>query len=136
MLGHTKTHLTEKDAIKAKIKKDFSAFKKFYLKKFELDDISFIEELRNEFECLLNQTNTENIPADEAFKDLRDRYSKAGALLRGVRIREGLTQIEFAKLINTTQANLSSMENGTRSIGKSKARIIAEKFGVDYRYFL
>ena len=33
MLGHMKTHLTEKDAIKAKIKADLSAFKKSYLKR-------------------------------------------------------------------------------------------------------
>ena len=72
----------------------------------------------------------------KAFKDLTDRYGKAGVLLKGIRVREGLTQIEFAKLIGTTQANLSSMENGTRPIGKIKAKLIAEKFGVDYRYFL
>lgn len=136
MLGHTKMHLTEKDAIKAKIKEDLSAFKKFYLKKIEQDDVSFIKELQDEFEYLLHHTNTGAIPADEAFKDLTDRYGKAGSLLKGIRIREGLTQTEFAKLIGTTQANLSSMENGTRPIGKNKAKIIAEKFGVDYQYFL
>ena len=56
--------------------------------------------------------------------------------MKGIRVREGLTQIEFAKLIGTSQANLSSMENGTRPIGKNKAKVIAEKFEVDYRYFL
>jgi DNA-binding XRE family transcriptional regulator len=131
-----KTHLTEKDAIKAKIKADLSAFKKSYLKNFEIDDLSFIKELQDEFEYLLHHTDIEIISADEAFKNLTDRYGKAGALLRGIRIREGLTQIEFAKLIGTSQANLSSMENGTRPIGKNKAKVIAEKFDVDYRYFL
>ena len=136
MLGHMKTHLTEKDAIKAQIKADLSAFKKCYLKKIEIEDVSFIKELQDEFEYLLHCTKQETVSADEAFKDLTDRYSKAGALLKGIRIREGLTQVEFAKLIGTTQANLSSMENGTRPIGKTKAKLIAEKFGVDYRYFL
>lgn len=136
MLGHMKTHLTEKDAIKAKIKADLSAFKKSYLKNFEIDDLSFIKELQDEFEYLLHHTDTENTSADEAFKNLTDRYGKAGALLKGIRVREGLTQIEFAKLIGTSQANLSSMENGTRPIGKNKAKLIAEKFDVDYRYFL
>ena len=136
MLGHMKTHLTEKDAIKAKIKADLSAFKKSYLKNFEIDDLSFIKELQDEFEYLLHHTDIEIISADEAFKNLTDRYGKAGALLKGIRVREGLTQIEFAKLIGTSQANLSSMENGTRPIGKNKAKVIAEKFDVDYRYFL
>ena len=67
---------------------------------------------------------------------LTEKYSKAGALLRGLRVREGLNQTEFAKIIDTTQANLSSMENGNRPIGKNKAKLIAEKFDVDYRYFL
>lgn len=136
MLGRMKTHLTEKDAIKAKIKADLSAFKKSYLKNFEIDDLSFIKELQDEFEYLLHHTDTEIISADEAFKNLTDRYGKAGALLKGIRVREGLTQIEFAKLIGTSQANLSSMENGTRPIGKNKAKLIAEKFDVDYRCFL
>jgi len=39
-------------------------------------------------------------------------------------------------MINTTQANLSSMESGKRPIGKNKAKLIAEMFDVDYRYFL
>ncbi len=136
MLEHTKMHLTDKDAIKAKIKEDLSAFRKIYLKAFDIADLSFIKELQDEFEDLLHHTNSDGIAADEAFKDLTDSHGKAGALLKGIRIREGLTQIEFAKLIGTTQANLSSMENGTRLIGKTKAKLIAEKFDVDYRYFL
>lgn len=136
MLAHTKMYLTEKEVIKAKIKEDLSVFKKIYLKAFDTADLSFIRELQDEFEDLLHHTNSELIPADEAFKNLTDRYGKTGALLKGIRIREGLTQIEFARLIGTTQANLSSMESGTRPIGKKKAKLLAEKFGVDYRYFL
>lgn len=132
MLGHTKTHLTEKRAIKLKIKADISAFKSLFLKKAEPEDLDFIKEIQDEFESLLEDT----IPADIAFKELTDKTGKAGALLRGLRVREGLTQAEFAKIIATTQANLSSMESGNRPIGKSKAKLIAEKFDVDYRYFL
>ena len=54
MLGHTKMHLTDKDAIKAKIKEDLSAFRKIYLKAFDIDDLSFIKELQHEFEDLLH----------------------------------------------------------------------------------
>ena len=136
MLEHTKMRLTDKNTIKAKIKEDLSVFKKCYLNNFDDDDLSFIKELQNEFEYLLQHTTTEHISAEEAFKNITDRNGKAAALLKGIRVREGLTQIEFAKLINTSQANLSSMENGMRPIGKNKAKLIAEKFGVDYRYFL
>ncbi|HEM6962617.1 TPA: helix-turn-helix transcriptional regulator [Legionella pneumophila] len=136
MLGHTKTHHTEKDAIKAKIKADLTAFKKCYVKKIEEDDLSFIRELQEEFENLLYLSDPETVSADEAFKDLINQYGKAGALLKGIRIREELNQTDFAKLIGVTQANLSSMESGARSIGKNKAKIIAEMFDVDYRSFL
>jgi len=130
-----KMRLTEKEVIKAKIKEDLSLFKKIYLKTFSTEDLSFIKELKDEFEDLLHHTSSEVVSADKAFKNLTESCTKAGALLRGIRIREGLTQIEFAKLIGTTQANLSSMENGTRAIGKVKAKLIAEKFDTDYRYF-
>ena len=135
MLGHTKTHLTEKRAIKSKIKADISAFKNLFLKKADAEDLDFIKEVQEEFESLLD-ADTDTIPADTAFKEITDKTGKAGALLRGLRVREGLTQAEFAKMINTTQANLSSMESGNRPIGKNKAKLIAEKFDVDYRYFL
>jgi DNA-binding XRE family transcriptional regulator len=137
MLGHTKTHLTKKNALKAKIKEDLFALKQCYLKKIGREDLSFVQELQEEVASLLPFANyAETINAEEAFKNLTDQYGKAGALLRGVRIREGMNQTEFAKLIGTTQANLSAMENGSRPIGKNKAKLIAEKFGVDYRYFL
>jgi len=136
MLAHTKTHLTEKSSIKNKIKEDVSAFKKHLFEKVDADDLAFIKEMQDEFEEILHVGEIENIPADDVFQSLTEKYSKAGALLRGLRVREGLNQTEFAKIIDTTQANLSSMEIGNRPIGKNKAKLIAEKFDVDYRYFL
>ena len=52
------------------------------------------------------------------FAKLDEKYTKSGALLKGLRLREGLSQVEFSKKIDVTQANLSIMENGKRSIGK------------------
>ena len=70
------------------------------------------------------------------FDKLDKKYTKAGALLKGLRLREGLSQIEFAKKIDVTQANLSNMENGRRSVGKIIAKRIEKVFGANYRYFL
>jgi DNA-binding XRE family transcriptional regulator len=135
MLAHTRTHLTKKDAIKARIKEDLCTFKQYY--RDDVDDVLFMQDLQSEIEDLLHPTDDRGlIPADEAFRDLIDKHTKAGALLRGTRVLEGLTQTEFAKLIGTTQANVSAMENGKRPIGKNKAKLIAEKFNTDYRYFL
>lgn len=77
-----------------------------------------------------------NISASELFKETDQKYSEAGALLRGLRARENLSQIEFAKKIKVTQANLSKMENGKRPIGKIIAMRIAKAFSVNYKYFL
>ena len=77
-----------------------------------------------------------NISADELFKETDQKYGEAGALLRGLRARENLSQVEFAKRIKVTQANLSKMENGARPIGKVIAMRIAKAFSVNYKYFL
>lgn len=70
------------------------------------------------------------------FDNLDKKYTKAGALLKGLRLREGLSQVAFARKINVTQANLSNMENGRRPIGKIIAKRIEKVFGTNYRYFL
>ena len=70
------------------------------------------------------------------FDKLDEKFTKAGALLKGLRLREDLSQIEFAKKIDVTQANLSNMENGRRPIGKIIAKRIEKIFGTNYRYFL
>ncbi|WED42226.1 helix-turn-helix domain-containing protein [Legionella cardiaca] len=72
----------------------------------------------------------------DVFGNLIDEYTEPGLLLKGLRHREGLSQNEFSKILNISQANLSAMENGRRTIGKELAKRIAEKFEVDYRLFL
>lgn len=72
----------------------------------------------------------------KTFDMLDKKYTKAGALLKGLRHREGLNQIDFAKKIGVSQADLSKMENGRRAIGKIIAKRIQKIFGADYRYFL
>ena len=53
-----------------------------------------------------------NKTIDDVFGDITKESGEPAVLLRGLRYREGLTQVEFAKLINITQANLSAIENG------------------------
>lgn len=76
-----------------------------------------------------------NVSADEVFAELDKKYTKAGALLKGLRSREGLSQVAFAKKIGVTQANLSKMENGARPIGMAIAKRIAKVFDVNVNYF-
>lgn len=78
----------------------------------------------------------EHISIDEVFGELIAETSEPAVLLKGLRRKEGLTQVEFAKKIGVTQTNLSAMENGRRNIGKEVAQRIAKKFHVHYRLFL
>ncbi|MEM1243522.1 MAG: helix-turn-helix transcriptional regulator, partial [Pseudomonadota bacterium] len=73
---------------------------------------------------------------EDVFSDLIKESGEPALLLKGLRHKEGLTQIQFAQLIRITQTNLSAMENGRRKIGKDIAKRIAKKFSVDYRLFL
>lgn len=70
------------------------------------------------------------------FAKVNDQYTKPGALLRGLRVREGLTQVEMAEKLEVTQSDISQMENGTRRIGRTVAQRIEELFDVAYRSFL
>jgi transcriptional regulator with XRE-family HTH domain len=72
----------------------------------------------------------------EAFKDLNKKYTKPGALIQGIRVREGLSQIEMAKALKVTQSHLSQMEKGIHPIGKSIAKRIEAFYNVDYRSLL
>jgi DNA-binding XRE family transcriptional regulator len=82
------------------------------------------------------RVDDESVSVEDVFKDINDAYSKPGALLRGIRVREGLTQVKLAKLLKVTQSDISQMENGTRSIGRNIAMRIEKLFDVNYRSFL
>ena len=78
----------------------------------------------------------ESIPADEFFKDIYAKHGRVGAILRGYRARDGITQAILAKKLNIRQSHLSQMETGKRTIGKAMARKFAKFFNTDYRLFL
>lgn len=73
--------------------------------------------------------HTFHIEKVDPFAEINAKYTKMGALLKAVRLREGLNQKEFAKQIGVTQGDLSKMEHGKRPIGKLLIARIAEKFG-------
>lgn len=84
----------------------------------------------------LESDNNNYISIDDLFGNLTQKSGEPGVLLKGLRYREGLSQIEFAKKISISQTNLSAMENGRRIIGKELAKRIADIFGLNYRIFL
>ncbi len=56
--------------------------------------------------------------------------------LRAYRNQEGLTQKRLSELTGIPQHHISEMENGKRSIGKERARKLAEALHCDYRLLL
>lgn len=81
-------------------------------------------------------SNDQYTSIDDLFSDLTQKSGEPGVLLKGLRYREGLSQIEFSKKLNISQTNLSAMENGRRAIGKELAKRIANLFGLNYRVLL
>ncbi len=71
-----------------------------------------------------------------SISELWEQYGNAGAFLKAVRHQAELNQIQFAKKIKVTQADLSKMESGKRPIGKNIAKRIQKVCKVNYRYFL
>ncbi len=51
-----------------------------------------------------------------------------GIVLAGSRIKEGLTQKQLAEITGIPQSHISAMENGKRSIGKKRAKILEKDF--------
>ena len=73
---------------------------------------------------------------DDIFKDWFGEENSSSVMLRGLRHREGLTQVQFGDILGIAQANISLMERGKRSIGKQVAKRVAARFQIDYRLFL
>ena len=78
----------------------------------------------------------DTVPASAVFAEIEQKLTKAGVLLKGFRVREGLSQVAFAKKIKVSQSNLSNMESGRRPIGKAVAKRIGKILKVDFRYFI
>lgn len=70
-------------------------------------------------------------PASEVFPD-----GSPAMALRGLRVREDITQAEMAERLGLKQHHVSEMENGKRSIGLDMAKRIGDEFGISYKVFL
>lgn len=76
----------------------------------------------------------DSIPVSEVSPELDTNPS--GIYLRGIRLREDLTQEALAKLTGISRSNISAMEHGNRPIGKEIAKKLAAVLKCDYRRFL
>jgi transcriptional regulator with XRE-family HTH domain len=75
-------------------------------------------------------------PWREVFDDLRPDDAIPAAILRGSRVKEGLTQAQLSEMTGIPRRHISEMEHGKRPIGKETARKLAQTLECDYRVFL
>ena len=59
-----------------------------------------------------------------------------GVALAGARTKEGVTQVQLARMTGIPQRHISEMEHGKRAIGKERAKKLAEVLNIDYHVFL
>lgn len=56
--------------------------------------------------------------------------------MRGLRLREELTQAQLAEKLSIKQHHISEIENGKRSISIEMAKRLADVLVTDYKVFL
>lgn len=128
MLARTKKHLTEKIIFVLSEKGEIIKLPNSianHLEKCEERDSAFFKNLMKKYRNILG------IEPNEIFSDINAKYGKVGALIKAIRLREGMNQLQFAKALKITQGDLSKVENGKRLIGKEIAKRISKKFGVN-----
>lgn len=111
--------------------------KKHPIKNIELSFIGPADKKQDAIDCLKKLgfvDISDKVHWTEIFPEFLD--NEAGAALRGARYKEGLTQIQLAKLTGIPQRHISEMENGKRPIGKKNAKKLSKVLKIDYRVFL
>ena len=78
---------------------------------------------------------SDSIPWRELFPEYNDE-ELPGVCLAGSRLKEGMTQKRLSELTGIPQGHISEMENGKRSIGKKRAKVLAKVLSVGYKIFL
>ena len=76
------------------------------------------------------------LPAEAVFPELGDPRKRPGAVLRGFRLRDEMTQVALAGSLGCPQPWISQMEGGARPIGKKMAERLSQVFKVARRVFL
>ncbi|MBF0549870.1 MAG: helix-turn-helix transcriptional regulator [Deltaproteobacteria bacterium] len=75
-------------------------------------------------------------PWREVFHEVRPDEAIPAAVLRGSRVKDGLTQVQLAEMTGIPRRHISEMEHSKRPIGKETAKKLARVLKCDYRVFL
>jgi DNA-binding transcriptional regulator YiaG len=77
------------------------------------------------------------LPEEVFGKNWTDQNIRLGKIIQGLRFREGLTQVELAKILKgVKQANISSWERGKEKIPSKRLNQLAKIFGTNIKKLL
>ncbi len=96
-------------------------------------------ENRDKAVTALKNLDFRDISDTVSWQELFPEYTEEelpGIVLAGSRIKEGLTQKQLSEITGIPQSHISAMENGRRSIGKKRAKILEKALNVGYKVFL
>ncbi|MFH0725330.1 MAG: helix-turn-helix transcriptional regulator [Pseudomonadota bacterium] len=79
----------------------------------------------------MDVSKKELFSSDEVFPD-----SHPGAILKGLRVRENLTQAQFSEKTGLNTRHISEVEHGKRPIGKAMAKRLAVALRASYKMLL
>jgi DNA-binding XRE family transcriptional regulator len=79
----------------------------------------------------INEDGEELFSSEEVFPD-----AHPGTALRGLRVREGVTQKELGERLGIHKRCVSEMERGVKSISMDMAKRIGEAYNISYKVFL
>lgn len=96
-----------------------------------VQDVAKIRDLLESVSHSLEISERELYSAEEVFPD-----SHPGKILKGLRVREGLTQAQLAEKAGLSHHHVSEMEHGKRLIGKAMAKRLAEILNASYKTLL
>ena len=71
-----------------------------------------------------------NTPSEVVFKEFAKDRPKGAVYLRGIRVREGLSQKQLEDMTSIPVSNISKYESGARKITDSVAKIFAKALGI------
>jgi len=142
MSVHMKTHPTKQTInsnipLSILVSENGSCYKiptTFYenLKKYEVKSCEQKEKICN----LLTKLRWKHgVEPNKVFAAINFKYSKLGAIVRGIRYKENLSQKNFAIKIKVSQTDLSKIENGKRAIGKTIISRIIKQFKINKKVF-
>ncbi|MFI3271149.1 MAG: helix-turn-helix transcriptional regulator [Pseudomonadota bacterium] len=90
-----------------------------------------VEDTQTEQENQMSQLGDGVCSVEELFPN-----ASPAMALRGLRVREGITQKQLADCLGISQTRVSELETGARAISLAMAKRIAEAYKTSYKIFL